>query len=107
MITLVPTTAASRPVLAVWIYTGGWSISAICMIWFFYLENFTLNWWKAYGEPLIPSLFMGLFMEVGRFTGGWMTSFVVVGIICLIVLTMYVELRVGKGLGASRNEVMR
>jgi O-antigen/teichoic acid export membrane protein len=106
VITLVPTIAASHPVLAVWIYTGGWAISAICMIWFFYLENFTLDWWKAYGEPLIPSLFMGLFMEVGRFTGGWMTSFVVVGIICLVVLTMYVELRVGKGLGATRNEVM-
>ncbi|MEK3720084.1 oligosaccharide flippase family protein [Paenibacillus sp. FSL H8-0034] len=106
VITLVPTIAASHPVLAVWIYTGGWAISAICMIWFFYLENFTLNWWKAYGEPLIPSLFMGLFMEVGRFTGGWMTSFVVVGILCLIVLTMYVELRAGKGLGATRNEVM-
>ncbi|WP_240421255.1 oligosaccharide flippase family protein [Paenibacillus periandrae] len=106
VITLVPTIAANHPVLSVWIYTGGWAISAICMIWFFYLENFTLNWWKAYGEPLIPSLFMGLFMEVGRFTGGWMTSFVVAGIICLIVLTMYVELRVGKGLRATRNEVM-
>ncbi|SFM37618.1 Na+-driven multidrug efflux pump [Paenibacillus sp. 1_12] len=103
VITLVPLIAASNPVLAVWIYTGGWAISAICMIWFFYLENFTLNWWKAYGEPLIPSLFMGLFMEVGRFTGGFMTSFVLIGIVCLIILTVYIEMREGKTVAPSNN----
>jgi O-antigen/teichoic acid export membrane protein len=93
VITIVPFTAASNPVLAVWIYTGGWACSALCMIWFFYLENFTLDWWKAYGEPLIPTLIMGLFMEVGRFAGAFLTSFVLTGILCLLILTFYIETR--------------
>jgi O-antigen/teichoic acid export membrane protein len=106
VITLVPLIAASHPVLAVWIYTGGWAISAICMIWFFYLENFTLDWWKAYGEPLIPSLVMGLFMEVGRFTGAFVTSFVLIGIVCLLILTLYIETRAVNTPASPTNESM-
>ncbi|SEB99636.1 oligosaccharide flippase family protein [Paenibacillus sp. GP183] len=106
VITLVPLIAASNPVLAVWIYTGGWAMSAISMIWFFYLENFTLDWWKAYGEPLIPSLVMGFFMEVGRFTGAFFTSFVLVGVLCLIVLTLFIETRAENTLASPINESM-
>jgi O-antigen/teichoic acid export membrane protein len=107
VVTLVPFIAASNPVLAVWIYTGGWAISAISMIWFFYLENFTLDWWKAYGEPLIPSLFMGFFMEVGRFTGAFFTSFVLIGIVCLIILTLYIESRAVNTLASQNKESLR
>jgi len=91
VIAIVPFVAASSPVLAVWIYTGGWAVSAISMIWFFFVEGFPLHWWKAYGEPLIPTLAMGAFMEIGRFTGPLYVWFIIAGVASLILLTYLIE----------------
>jgi hypothetical protein len=91
VIAIVPFIAGRNPVFAVWIYTGGWAVSALSMIGFFYLEGFPLDWWKAYGEPLVPALCMGIFMEVGRFTGAYIPWFIFFGILCLLVLTLYIE----------------
>ncbi|MCS7464356.1 oligosaccharide flippase family protein [Paenibacillus doosanensis] len=91
VVALVPFIAGNHPVLAVWIYTGGWAVSALSMIWFFYREGFKLDWWKAYGEPLLPTLAMGALMELGRFTGSWFGWFVGMGIVCLLLGTYYIE----------------
>ncbi|WP_282937204.1 oligosaccharide flippase family protein [Paenibacillus sp. RC67] len=91
VIAIVPFVAAGNPVLAVWIYTGGWAVSAISMIWFFFLEGFRLHWWKAYGEPLIPTLAMGALMEIGRFTGPLYTWFIIAGVVVLLLLTYMIE----------------
>ncbi|MDQ1908931.1 oligosaccharide flippase family protein [Paenibacillus sp. GD4] len=93
VITLVPLIASNNPVLAVWIYTGGWAISALSMIWFFYLESFTLDWWEAYGEPLLPSALMGIMMEIGHYTGSGFPVFVVIAMISLIGMTAWIEAR--------------
>src|SRR4029078_345416 len=76
VVIFVPMVAASSPVLAVWIYTGGWAVSALTMIGFYYYEKFALNWWKAYGEPLLPTLVMLAIMEVGRLAKSWFPLFV-------------------------------
>ena len=92
----VPLFAATSPVLAVWIYTAGWAISAVSMIFFFYLEGFPLDWWKAYGEPFIPIIPMALFMIIGRYTGSFFTVFIAIGILSMLILTIMVEARVDK-----------
>ncbi|MCZ8511048.1 oligosaccharide flippase family protein [Paenibacillus filicis] len=99
VVALVPFLAASSPVLAVWIYTGGWAASAVSMIWFFYLESFPLNWWKAYGEPLIPSIAMGVLLLVGSFTGMLFPLFIVLALISLIGLSLYIEGKPARGAG--------
>lgn len=91
VIALVPTIAADKPVLATWIYTGGWALSALSMIGFFYIERFSLDWWKAYGEPLIPTLAMGILMGAGRFTGPLFPGFLVLGLLALVLLTFWIE----------------
>ncbi|MDF2959624.1 MAG: hypothetical protein K0S39_1359 [Paenibacillus sp.] len=96
VITVVPFLTSQNPVLSVWIYTGGWAASAVSMIWFFYLEGFPLDWWKSYGEPLIPTLVMGLFMVAGRFTGPFMGCFIFLGIAGLLALTFIVETKMLK-----------
>jgi|GEM_PF-1962476 len=91
VIALAPIFAVNNPVLAVWLYTGGWAVSALFMIWFFFYEGFPLDWWKSYGEPLIPTLVMGLLMEIGHFAGGFSTLFVLLGIGGLMLFTLIVE----------------
>lgn len=91
VVIFVPMVAASSPVLAVWIYTGGWAVSALTMIGFYYYEKFALNWWKAYGEPLLPTIVMMALMEAGRFAQGWFPLFVCAGLLALILLTLRIE----------------
>lgn len=91
VIAIVPFIVAEHPVLAVWIYTAGWAASALSMIWFFYHEGFPLDWWKAYGEPLIPTVVMAFFMEIGRFTGAFVAWFILIGLLSLLILTFYIE----------------
>lgn len=93
VVAIVPFIAADHPVLAVWIYTGGWAVSALFTIWFFYHEGFVLNWRQAYGEPLFPTLAMGLLMEIGRFTGPLYPFFITVGVAVLIGITIFIENR--------------
>ncbi|MCY9668113.1 hypothetical protein M5X11_24850 [Paenibacillus alginolyticus] len=93
VIAIVPFIAAGSPVLAVWKYTGGWTFSALSMICFFYLEHFPLYWWKAYGEPLIPTLIMIVIIEAGRFTGAWYIVFIYVGLLCLMISTFSIEIK--------------
>ncbi|HEX7057211.1 MAG TPA: oligosaccharide flippase family protein [Bacilli bacterium] len=91
IVAFVPFLAGHAPVLAVWIYTGGWAASAAATILFFYREHFPLDWWKAYGEPLLPTCFMGMLLETGRISGigvGWL---IVPGLIGLTLLTVYYE----------------
>lgn len=91
VVIFVPMVAASSPVLAVWIYTGGWAVSALTMIGFYYYEKFALNWWKAYGEPLLPTLVMLAIMEAGRLVKNWFPLFVCVGLLALLLLTIWIE----------------
>lgn len=91
VVAVVPFIVKNHAELAVWIYTGGWAASAVAMIWFFYHEGFTLDWWKAYGEPVLPTLAMGAFMEIGRFTGPLLTVFVLLGLASLLAVTFYIE----------------
>ncbi|MFD0681777.1 MULTISPECIES: oligosaccharide flippase family protein [unclassified Paenibacillus] len=91
VIAIVPFIISYNPIWSVWVYTGGWAVSALSMIWFFYLEGFPLNWWKAYGEPLIPTLVMGVFMFVSGFSGSFMIGLVILGITSLLVLTLLLE----------------
>jgi O-antigen/teichoic acid export membrane protein len=91
IVAFVPFIAADNPVLAVWIYTGGWAASAVSMIWFFYLEGFTLDWLKSYGEPLLPTLSLGLFVEIGQFTGSFFIGFICLGIVSLLAVTYFIE----------------
>ncbi|OXM82397.1 oligosaccharide flippase family protein [Paenibacillus rigui] len=91
VIALAPLFAANNPVLAVWFYTGGWAASALCMVWFFYYERFPLDWWRSYGEPLIPTLAMGLLMEIGQFAGGLSALFIFLGVVGLLLLTLVIE----------------
>ncbi|WP_248925117.1 hypothetical protein [Paenibacillus hamazuiensis] len=91
VVTIVPFIAAAHPVLAVWIYTGGWALSALAMIGFFYLERFPLDWWKAYGEPVLPTLCMAALLEIGRWTGAWFALFAFAGIAGMVVLTFGLE----------------
>jgi O-antigen/teichoic acid export membrane protein len=91
VVAIVPFLAAAHPVLAVWIYTGGWAVSALFTIWFFHHEGFVLDWGKAYGEPLLPSLALGALLEIGRFTGGWFVLFIIAGVVCLLAGTLYLE----------------
>ncbi|KIL37867.1 hypothetical protein SD70_30135 [Gordoniibacillus kamchatkensis] len=93
VVAVVPFIAASNPVLAVWIYTGGWAGSALFTIWFFYHEGFVLNWKEAYGEPLVPTLCLGALLEIGRYTGAWFTLFVIAGVAGLVALTLALESR--------------
>ncbi|TMV10446.1 hypothetical protein FE781_14115 [Paenibacillus thermoaerophilus] len=93
VIALVPAVVGSHPVWAVWVYTGGWALSAMAMIGFFFLEGFRLNWWKAYGEPLIPSLAMGLWLQAGHWAGLWFPVFAALGIAALLGSTWWVERR--------------
>ncbi|WP_243633123.1 hypothetical protein [Paenibacillus xerothermodurans] len=72
---------------------AGWAASALSMIWFFYHEGMTLDWWKAYGEPLLPSLIMGAWMEIGRFAGSFFAAFVCLGVASLLALTLLIEAR--------------
>lgn len=91
VITLVPLIAAEHPVWAVWIYTGGWALSALCMIWFFYLESFPLDWWSSYGEPLIPTIVMGAFLMSGQLVGQAFPVFVAAGLLAWLLLTIWME----------------
>ncbi|MDR6555268.1 oligosaccharide flippase family protein [Paenibacillus qinlingensis] len=93
VVAIVPFIAAESPVLAVWIYTGGWAVSAIAMIGFFYYEKFPLNWWKAYGEPLLPTLGMIAIMQIGALAPGWYPLFIVGGLLCLLALSIVIEKR--------------
>ncbi|TDF92592.1 oligosaccharide flippase family protein [Paenibacillus piri] len=106
VVTVVPFIASQNPVLSVWIYTGGWALSAVSMIWFFYLEQFPLDWWKAYGEPLLPTLAMGLLIGIGRYTGPFMACFVIIGIAALLALTVLIEAKPSgiAGLRPSRHK---
>lgn len=91
VVIFVPMVAASNPVLAVWIYTGGWAVSALTMIGFYYYEKFALNWWKAYGEPLLPTIAMLAIMEAGRFAKSWFPLFICVGLLALLGFTIWIE----------------
>ncbi|ULL14074.1 hypothetical protein DVH26_06225 [Paenibacillus sp. H1-7] len=91
VIAVAPFINSSNSVLAVWMYTGGWAVSALSMFWFFYLEGFKLNWWKAYGEPVLPTLAMAVCMVAGRLTGPLNSWFVLLGLACVVVLTLYIE----------------
>ncbi|MDR6880003.1 oligosaccharide flippase family protein [Bacillus sp. 3255] len=91
VVIFVPMVAAKSPLLAVWIYTGGWAVSALTMIGFYYHEKFALNWWKAYGEPLLPTIAMMAMMEIGRFAKGWFLLFVIAGLLALILITIKIE----------------
>ncbi|TVY11010.1 oligosaccharide flippase family protein [Paenibacillus cremeus] len=93
VVLIVPFITAQSPVLSVWIYTGGWAVSALSMIGFFYYERFTLDWWKAFGEPLLPTLLMMAVIEVGRLTGAWYPVFIIAGLLCAVVLTIVIEFR--------------
>lgn len=93
VIAIVPFTAAVSPILSVWIYTGGWAVSAVSMIWFFYREGFTLDWWKSYGEPLIPTLVMGAWMEAARFADAFAPWLIGAGLVCLLGLTLFIEMK--------------
>ncbi|MNQ91726.1 hypothetical protein D3C85_1071200 [compost metagenome] len=93
VVTIVPFIAAESPVLAVWIYTGGWAVSALAMIGFFYYEKFPLDWWKAYGEPLLPTLGMIALMEIGMLVPSWYPLFIVAGLVGLLTLTIVIEKR--------------
>lgn len=91
VVAIVPFIAAESPVLAVCIYTGGWAVSAIAMIGFFYYEKFPLDWWKAYGEPLLPTVGMMALMEAGALMRAWYPVFIVAGLLCLLILTIVIE----------------
>ncbi|OCT15467.1 hypothetical protein A8709_15435 [Paenibacillus pectinilyticus] len=91
VIAIVPFIAAKNPVWAVLIYTGGWAVSAVTMIVLFYIEKFTLDWWKAYGQPLLPSIWMIVIMEAGRFTKAWYPVFLCAGLLCLLIMTVFIE----------------
>ncbi|MEI7025060.1 oligosaccharide flippase family protein [Paenibacillus sp. y28] len=91
VVAIVPFTAGHHPVLSVWMYTGGWAVSALAMIWFFYHEGFVLNWWRAYGEPVLPTLAMGLLMLAGRYTGPLFAVFIMLGVAALLLGTLYIE----------------
>lgn len=91
VIILAPFLAAANPVWAVSIYTGGWAVSALAMIVFFFIEGFPLEWWKAYGEPLIPSLVMGILLVAGRFAGSLAPLFIILGVLCMLVLSVFIE----------------
>ncbi|CAG7626259.1 oligosaccharide flippase family protein [Paenibacillus allorhizosphaerae] len=91
VITLVPLLAADKPVWAVWIYTAGWALSALSMIWFFYHESFALDWWDAYGEPLLPTVLMGIILMIGQSIGVGFPVFVVTAAVGLFAVTIWIE----------------
>ncbi|RTE09059.1 hypothetical protein EJQ19_14430, partial [Paenibacillus whitsoniae] len=47
VVIFVPLVAAKSAVLAVWIYTGGWAVSALTMVGFYYAEKFPMDWWNC------------------------------------------------------------
>ncbi|AEI40880.1 oligosaccharide flippase family protein [Paenibacillus mucilaginosus] len=104
VIALVPLLVGVHPVWAVWIYTGSWAASAAAMIGFFHREGFALDWWRAYGQPLIPTLAMCLFIGLGRLAGAWFPVFAALGVAGLILLTLRMET---KGLSLGRVRITR
>ncbi|CAG7607761.1 hypothetical protein PAESOLCIP111_00992 [Paenibacillus solanacearum] len=91
VITLVPLLASDQPVWAVWIYTAGWAVSALSMIWFFYHENFVPDWWVAYGEPLLPTVLMGMILLAGRTIGAAFPLFIAAAMLGLLAMSLWIE----------------
>lgn len=91
VIAIVPFVADESPVLAVSIYTGGWAVSAIAMIAFYYYEKFPLDWWKSYGQTLIPTLLMIAILELGQLARGWYPLFLCAGLLALVIMTIVIE----------------
>jgi O-antigen/teichoic acid export membrane protein len=107
VIAIVPFIAAKHPVLAVWVYTIAWALSAIAMVWFIRYEGFPIGWWKAYGEPFIPTVAMGIVMEACRFAGMPVIVFVALGLLTLAGLTYWIEARTKDDDGAAVEKAVR
>ncbi|MCZ8520931.1 MULTISPECIES: oligosaccharide flippase family protein [Paenibacillus] len=91
VIVFVPLLVGKSPVWAVWVYTGSWAASAAAMIGFFYREGFPLDWWRAYGQPLIPTAAMCVVLGVGRWAGVPLPLFAALAAACLLGLTLRME----------------
>ncbi|WP_159883226.1 oligosaccharide flippase family protein [Paenibacillus puerhi] len=95
VIALVPVLVKVDAVWAVWVYTASWAVSAFVMIYFFFVEGFSPDWWKAYGQPFVPTAVMTALILIGRLSEAWLPYFVVVGVISLLALTMRIESKKG------------
>ncbi len=93
VVALVPVVVGYSSTWAVWIYMLGWAISAVCMIGFFFLEQFSIGWRKAYVEPLLPTIMMGLLMEGGRLLDMFVPVFIAAGLLGMVGLTWWLEAR--------------
>lgn len=52
---LAPLAITHNPLLGCWVYALGWTLSAVSLLWFLVRDGLTVDWWRAFGEPLIPA----------------------------------------------------
>ena len=53
---LAPLAIAHNPLLGCWVYALGWTLSGVSLLWFLVRDGLVVDWRRAFGEPLIPTV---------------------------------------------------
>jgi hypothetical protein len=61
----VPVVVGLHPLAALWVYIGGWGLSAVSAIFFLVWDGLPLDWRRAFLEPCYPAAAMGVVLVAG------------------------------------------
>jgi O-antigen/teichoic acid export membrane protein len=97
LVGLAPILIPVNTMLGPWVYVGGWSLSAMVVVWFLWRDGLSISWFRSFVEPLLPTTTM-VFVTVGmvRLTstqGMGETVAFCVGLVSVALATWWVEHR--------------
>jgi O-antigen/teichoic acid export membrane protein len=84
---VTPLVEGDNPLLGPGAYLVGWMLAATALGWFLLRDGLPINWWYAFGEPLVPTLVGALPLLLGQFVAEFRLPLLFLGLTVVIAGT--------------------